>query len=352
MRPAPSSTTSRSSAAPTSRCAPSRSTPGTKLWSHPMKGAVSGGVAITREDVFAVAGIREPGLDKRSRSSGVYRFSLHGKRAQIHIRRRPTSSPRRSRIPPSPQPCVGSPCTLGFELKKPPAGLDAVRSARDHRTTLPRPGARGGARPAGGLAAPRDAGGDGRRDRLRRVPVRERRQPDRRSRLRARRRASTAPERTSRRRGATYNRVSIVAVKDRTRIPTLADGFERLVTTQSFDPPLQPAREKVRHDAPHARHSDHGRPIADRHRRRARRAGRLGAAFGAAIAMGRRRREAARHRVQRRGQQPQRVRQRAAVPAATRHHHPRRRPQGPRHQRADLLLPRRQARRHEVVHRG
>ncbi len=41
--------------------------------------------------------------------------------------------------------------------------------------------------------------------------------------------------------GATYNRVSIVAVKDRKTIPTLADGFERLVTTQSFDPPLQPA---------------------------------------------------------------------------------------------------------------
>jgi hypothetical protein len=44
------------------------------------------------------------------------------------------------------------------------------------------------------------------------------------------------------RRGATYNRVSIVAVKDRQTVPTLADGFERLVTTQSFEPPLQPAR--------------------------------------------------------------------------------------------------------------
>ena len=40
---------------------------GDELWSHPMKGAVSGGAAITKEDVFAVAGIREPGLDKRSR---------------------------------------------------------------------------------------------------------------------------------------------------------------------------------------------------------------------------------------------------------------------------------------------
>ncbi len=41
---------------------------------------------MTRDDVYAVAGIREPGLKKRSRSSGVYRFSLHGKRAHVHIR--------------------------------------------------------------------------------------------------------------------------------------------------------------------------------------------------------------------------------------------------------------------------
>ncbi len=37
---------------------------GNELWSHPMQGAVSGGAAITREDVFAVAGIREPGLEQ------------------------------------------------------------------------------------------------------------------------------------------------------------------------------------------------------------------------------------------------------------------------------------------------
>ncbi|MGZ6995188.1 MAG: hypothetical protein ACXVIM_08250 [Acidimicrobiia bacterium] len=46
------------------------------------------------------------------------------------------------------------------------------------------------------------------------------------------------------RRGATYNRASIVAVKDAQTVPTLADGFERLVTTVSFDPPLQPTTSK------------------------------------------------------------------------------------------------------------
>jgi hypothetical protein len=46
------------------------------------------------------------------------------------------------------------------------------------------------------------------------------------------------------RKGATYNRATLVAVKDAKSTPTLADGFERLVTTVSFDPPLQPAKTK------------------------------------------------------------------------------------------------------------
>jgi hypothetical protein len=40
--------------------------------------------------------------------------------------------------------------------------------------------------------------------------------------------------------GATYNRVSVVAVKDARTLPTLSDGYDRLVTTVSFTPPLAP----------------------------------------------------------------------------------------------------------------
>jgi len=39
--------------------------------------------------------------------------------------------------------------------------------------------------------------------------------------------------------GATYNRVTIVAIRG-TTMPSLADGFDRLVTTTSFTPPLAP----------------------------------------------------------------------------------------------------------------
>ena len=157
-RPTPrprSPATSRSSAAPTSRLRAVAVDSGTELWSHAMKGAVAGGAAITREDVFAVAGIREPGLDKRSRSSGVYRFSLHGKRAQIQIKQPTPSSTAASS---EPQECVGSPCDLGFDLKKPPAGLTPTarleitrsRSSSTSRPTgsvRPRDGSEPGPRP-------------------------------------------------------------------------------------------------------------------------------------------------------------------------------------------------------------
>ena len=43
-----------------------------------MKGVVAGGAAIVDDDVVTVAGIREPGLEDKSETSGVYLFSLRG----------------------------------------------------------------------------------------------------------------------------------------------------------------------------------------------------------------------------------------------------------------------------------
>ena len=213
---------------------------GEELWTHPMKGVVAGGAAITRENVFAVAGIREPGLDKRSRSSGVYRFSLHGKRAKIRI---PPPTPSSTVASSEPQECVGSPCNLEFDLKQPPAGLTPTATLeiteKPFKLRLEadglgppagwlRPGTPAAAEgatkyavflsesddnPTGGLVCILDAQLDCTGSR---IP----------------------------RRGATYNRTTLVAVKDAKSLPTLADGFERLVTTVSFDPPLQPARTK------------------------------------------------------------------------------------------------------------
>lgn len=211
---------------------------GRTLWSHAMRGAVSGGAAITGGDVFAVAGIREPGLDQRSRTSGVYRFALHGKAARIRIPPPPTTSPRDT-TPAGPRRCVDTPCDLGFDLKSPPPGLTPTASLvvteRPFRIRLEAtglgppsgwlragsPAASAGAtayavflsesddNPTGGLVCVLDA-------------------------------ASRCTGTHVPRRGATYNRVTLVAVKDAKTVPTLADGFDRLVTTGSFDPPLRP----------------------------------------------------------------------------------------------------------------
>jgi hypothetical protein len=46
------------------------------------------------------------------------------------------------------------------------------------------------------------------------------------------------------RRGATYDRISILAVKDRRKLPSLAEGFDRLVTTSAIDIPITPKARK------------------------------------------------------------------------------------------------------------
>lgn len=213
---------------------------GDVVWSHAMKGAVAGGAAVTRGSVFAVAGIREPGLGKRSRTSGVYRFALSGKAARIRIPPPPTSSITRGDA--APQECVGSPCAMSFEIKQPPAGLDpSARLEIDEQPFRLRVRAKGlgppidwlrpdspaaavGANryavfmsesddnPTGGLVCVLDAD-------------------------------LACSGRTISRRGATYNRVSIVAVQGDT-LPTLVDGFDRLVSTKSFDPPLAPVARR------------------------------------------------------------------------------------------------------------
>jgi hypothetical protein len=43
-------------------------------------------------------------------------------------------------------------------------------------------------------------------------------------------------------RSPSYNRLTILALADANTPPTLADGYDRLVVTHSFDPPLQEVR--------------------------------------------------------------------------------------------------------------
>jgi polyvinyl alcohol dehydrogenase (cytochrome) len=214
------------------------------LWTQTMKGAVSGGSAIVGDRVYAVAGIREPGLDKRSENSGVYAFGLPGPgEAATTLPPTTTSSQpgvpvARLTNPAGSQKCIGQPCLLPFTLKPVPAGLSPhgtleitpdPYSVTVHVEGLGQPqqwieggpAASEGAtafglyisesddNPVGGLLCILDASGSCT--------------------------ATTLP------RDSTYNRITLLALKDTATAPTLVDGLARLITTLSFEPPLAPA---------------------------------------------------------------------------------------------------------------
>jgi polyvinyl alcohol dehydrogenase (cytochrome) len=218
---------------------------GEVLWSKELRGGVAGGAAIVGDDVIAVAGIREPGVGNRNRNSGVYRFSLRGK----PVASAPTTTKPPPPTPPNPQAaaqaCVAAPCNLNFDLTKDRVADDTGRGTvqisldpfkvvvqadglGDPNRWL-RPGSaaqqagattyaiylsQGTDNPAGGLVCTLDADDD-----------------------------CTATKLPGRR-GATYDRVSILAVKDSRKLPSLAEGFDRLVTTNAIDIPITPKARK------------------------------------------------------------------------------------------------------------
>jgi len=218
---------------------------GEVLWSKALKGGVAGGAAIVGDDVMAVAGIREPGVGNRNRNSGVYRFSLHGK----PVVSAPTTTRPPPPTPPNPaaaqQACIASSCPLSFDLTRErvanDTGSGTVQVMLDPFKVVVqadglgdpnrwlRPGSaaqRSGAstygvylsqgtdNPTGGLVCELDANFDCTSTKL---PLRS---------------------------GASYDRISILAVKDAGKLPSLVEGFDRLVTTNALDIPITPKARK------------------------------------------------------------------------------------------------------------
>jgi hypothetical protein len=214
---------------------------GAVLWRDEVKGAVSGGAAIVGPDVIAVAGIREPNTSKRSRTSGVYRYSLEGEPVTSTTTDEPAKKPKRTpkTTPGGSQECVGTPCDVGFTLVEPPAGTSPEMTMElrtdPWKATITTSGlgppaawiragspdaATGATRygvfisesddnPQGGLLCVLGADGSC---------------------------TTTKIPRT----GATYSRITVLAITDSNELPSPTSGVNRLVVTKSFDPPLAP----------------------------------------------------------------------------------------------------------------
>ena len=226
-------------------------------WEQEMGGPVAGGVAVQGDDVFAVAGLREPGQETRAENSGVTRFSLPGGDEEDDGGATTTSAtPSTTLAPlaafaPTDQGCVGAPCAFSFSLKDPPAGVapamtlevttdPAAVAVRASGLGPPeawlRPGSpaaevgatgyavflsKGVDNPDGALvcvlsplddaAGTADASGD--------LACSSDAIPDL---------------------GSDFDRLSVLAVDDPSTLPPVAEGFDRLVDTVAFDPPLRP----------------------------------------------------------------------------------------------------------------
>lgn len=219
------------------------------LWSHEMGGVIAGGTAVVGDDVVAVAGIREPGTEVRSETSGVYLFSLDGGRP-ASTSTTSTTAPQNTEpvfLEPHDAPCIDQVCDLGFDLFPVPPGLSpsatleirttpfAIRivaeglgepmqwvnpeseTAADGATTFAAYLSTSDDNPTGTLVCVFDGEGVCEGDT---IPVVE-------------------PQ---------YNRLTILAVPDASFPLTPATGVPRLVTTTSFDPVLRVVEPRPEED--------------------------------------------------------------------------------------------------------
>jgi polyvinyl alcohol dehydrogenase (cytochrome) len=211
-------------------------------WQAPMSGVVAGTPAIVGDEVYAVAGFKEPGTPARVETSGVYKFGFGAPATPPSV---PVATAEGDEgggggavLVDDGQRCVGEPCDVRFELKTPPEPsaptLTMTIEPSPFRLTVEATGlgepsawirdgslaAGTGATafalfisesdddPNGGLLCVLDE--DGRCT------------------------ATTVP-----RPGRSYNRISLLAVADPGTVPGPQEGFDRLVTTIAFDPPLR-----------------------------------------------------------------------------------------------------------------
>ncbi len=215
---------------------------GEVVWSSTLGVLASGGIAAVGDDLWAVAGFREPGSPGPSERSGVFRFSVDP--AAV-----PATPPTTTVVADTPEDaavelegsesrCVESACAFTFSFKDPPAGTEPA--AQLSLTTEPFSvtitasdlGDPDEWLRAGSEAADVGAVAYG-------VMISERDDEPNGGFLCILDDELSCTGRSVPRPGASYSRISILALADIDVVPDTADGFSRLVDPIAFVPPLQ-----------------------------------------------------------------------------------------------------------------
>jgi outer membrane protein assembly factor BamB len=217
---------------------------GRVLWRQEMTGVVAGGAVVVGNDVIAVAGIREPGVTEKSRTSGVTLFSLDAgpviptSTASTEATSSTTTSTTQPGAGPT-QACVGAPCPFPFTLVEPPAGVHPTATLEVsldpwtvtfHAEGLGAPEAwlRSGSRAAEDGA---DAYG---------LFMSERDDNPQGGVLCELDEHLSCTSHAIPKKGATYTRITLLAIRSGTGLPSVTEGVDRLVATRAFDDPVTP----------------------------------------------------------------------------------------------------------------
>ena len=214
---------------------------GEVAWSRSLGVLASGGVAAIGDDVWAVAGFREPGSAGPSARSGVFRFTIDPDAVAATSTTttivRDVADAAVRLVDPTGD-CIDEPCALTFALKDPPPGtapvgmLAITADPFSVAVTTEGLGDPGDWIREGSDAAVAGAVAYG-------VMISERDDEPNGGFLCVLDADTSCTGSFVPRPGASYNRISILALADVDEVPDAVDGFSRLVDSISFSPPLQ-----------------------------------------------------------------------------------------------------------------
>ncbi len=225
---------------------------GAELWQHALQGVGAGGSAIVGNDVYTVAGIREPGLEGRSENSGVYKFSIPKPGETFAPSSASTTTTTGARAD---QHHVGADATTlcqravrhvrpGNHASRAAGGLDADPHSPDRHATRSR------SRSKAPAWARRISGSNPDRPPPKPVPRHlacssPRAMTTQPAACCASWTPTTAARPTACRALTTYNRITLLAVESPdSPLPSAQEGVARLIITLSFNPPLTPVGAK------------------------------------------------------------------------------------------------------------